>query len=447
MPMRDAARAACLSLAFLRSWRCYPNLTFTESLGPPLLTYGGDLSHTVDSILRNHSGIGVKIFNFELYGTDDRNVGNWLQVAVTPGIEGLTLRLLSSGQKIKYKFLCSLLRDGVRKSIRYLELAFCIFHPTAALGHLASLTSLQLICVRITGDELECLLTNSLALEQLVLTCCKEIICLRVPCALQRFSYLRVQACLRLQLIECKAPNLSTLDFCGKAKLSLGEPSQMKNLSMYRSNVVCYARAELPSSMPNLDTLALCSYYEVVNTPMLPTKFPYLKHLTICLVSGTLSSSYDYFSLVSFLDASPSLETLILEVKEEPMEHESILGRSLHPRHMAEDNHCYLKNVKIEGFSSAKSLVELTCYILKNAVLLECLTLDTQYGSRCSDEGCEPTCAWLMWMTHRDDTSHKPSAITSSGVLGDMANRHIWTLDSAGSAYSFEKWVNGGVAQ
>nr|CAB3481905.1 unnamed protein product [Digitaria exilis] len=35
---------------------------------------------------------------------------------------------------------------------------------------------------------------------------------------------------------------------------------------------------------------------------------------------------------------------------------------------MTEDQHCHLKNVKITGFNSAKGFVELTCYILKNAV-------------------------------------------------------------------------------
>ena len=47
---------------------------------------------------------------------------------------------------------------------------------------------------------------------------------------------------------------------------------------------------------------------------MLPTKFLYLKHLTIFIRDGTISPSYDYFSLVSFFDASPSLETLFLDV-------------------------------------------------------------------------------------------------------------------------------------
>jgi hypothetical protein len=75
------------------------------------------------------------------------------------------------------------------------------------------------------------------------------------------------------------------------------------------------------------------------------------------------------------------------------MKHESILGHSSksHLRQMAEDHHCHLKNVEITGFSSAKSLVELTCYILKNSVSLECLTLDTlyPYDFRCSDERFE----------------------------------------------------------
>ncbi|XP_073356608.1 uncharacterized protein [Aegilops tauschii subsp. strangulata] len=30
LPMQDAARAACLSRSFQSSWKCYPNLTFTN---------------------------------------------------------------------------------------------------------------------------------------------------------------------------------------------------------------------------------------------------------------------------------------------------------------------------------------------------------------------------------------------------------------------------------
>jgi len=52
-----------------------------------------------------------------------------------------------------------------------------------------------------------------------------------------------------------------------------------------------------------------------VDIPMLPTKFVNLKHLCIQIISSTLSPDYDYFSLISLLDASPSLETWRLEVR------------------------------------------------------------------------------------------------------------------------------------
>lgn len=50
-----------------------------------------------------------------------------------------------------------------------------------------------------------------------------------------------------------------------------------------------------------------------------------------------------------------------------------------------EFRHGSLKNVTIYSFYSAKSMIELTCRMLKHTASLECLTLDTTYGySRCS---------------------------------------------------------------
>lgn len=137
--------------------------------------------------------------------------------------------------------------------------------------------------------------------------------------------------------------------------------------------------------MPNLESLYILSLREVANTPMLPTKFLYLKYLTISLSGWTISLAYDYFSLVSWLDASPSLETFTLHVSQQCMEHKSIFGDSSHLRQMTEHHHDNLKSVKIIGFCSAKSLVELICHIVENTTSLECLTLDTTSGApRCS---------------------------------------------------------------
>lgn len=54
-------------------------------------------------------------------------------------------------------------------------------------------------------------------------------------------------------------------------------------------------------------------FMQMVNTPTVAAKFHHLKHLEIYL-DGDLSPEYDLWSLGSFLDASPVLETFILSV-------------------------------------------------------------------------------------------------------------------------------------
>jgi hypothetical protein len=119
----------------------------------------------------------------------------------------------------------------------------------------------------------------------------------------------------------------------------------------------------------------------MVNTPMVPSKFYHLKYLSIALGGQT----YDYLSLVSFFDASPFLETFILNALRERTERATIFGDPSGLRMMPEHRHDKLKCVKIINFSSVKTLVELTCHIVESATALECLTLDTTSGSpRCS---------------------------------------------------------------
>lgn len=241
-------------------------------------------------------------------------------------MKNLTLELCGRC-KIKYSVPCSLLFDGVQNSIRYLRLAFCSFRPTAELGPLRSLTSLSLYLVNISGQELEFFLSNSPALERLDLTQCKEIIFLKIPRVMQQLSCLDV-TCSELRVIESEGQNLSWFFLRGGwvENVSLGETLQMENFSMHRSDLVCYTRTELPVRMPNLEALSISSSCERVDTPMLPTKFMFLKYLSIYMVitGASFCPSYDYFSLVSFLDASPLLETLTLDVTQHWMKHELV---------------------------------------------------------------------------------------------------------------------------
>jgi hypothetical protein len=74
-----------------------------------------------------------------------------------------------------------------------------------------------------------------------------------------------------------------------------------------------------------------------------------------------------------------------MQIKQHHMEHDSILGGPSHDlRQILEQRYDKLKNVKISGFCSSKSLVELTCHILENTTSLDCLTLDTTWYLRCS---------------------------------------------------------------
>ena len=139
---------------------------------------------------------------------------------------------------------------------------------------------------------------------------------------------------------------------------------------------------------------------------MAPNKFLHLKELSISIRGWSSNQEYDFLSLVSFLDASPSLENfdlfvshcsscngfLITGVKSltqicRPFtfqisvsvesKYDLFVGDPSTLRQMREHHHETLKLVKITRFCPQKSLVELTRHILESAMSLKCLILDT----------------------------------------------------------------------
>lgn len=244
------------------------------------------------------------------------------------------------------------------------------------------MTRLDLCYVCITEEQLGCLLHNCFVFRWMQLRQCRPLTCLKIPFHLQQLRYLEVFECRSLQVIGIEAPNLFSFNFHDnhQVQISFGVALQLKKLGMSHPGAVCYARADLPLSLPNVEDLSLRSHSEMVDTPMLPSKFLHLKYFSVSLCTVTFSPAYDYCSLISFFDASPSLETFFLNVLQKDMKHESIVGGHSNLRQVPGHHHDNLKTVKIIGFSSAKSLVELTCHIIENATSLECLTLDTTRG-------------------------------------------------------------------
>ncbi|CAL5059597.1 unnamed protein product [Urochloa decumbens] len=344
MPMEDSARTACVSRTFLRSWRHHPYLILSNrTLGLKQNASGkGDVwafTTKIDQILKNHSAAGVKTLELDVFECRDLNacyLSDWLQIAITPKIESLTLELPSKYEE-EYNFPCSLLFGGNGNLIRHLHLTYCAFRPKVGIGCLRSLTKLHLSHVHISEEDM-------------------------------------------LQMIDSKAPNLSTFDFTGDNLVQFSlESLQVKNLGMAclkEINFLNYSITKLPYMVPNLETLTLSSYNEMVNTPTIAARFHHLNYLEIYL-DACLFPEYDFLSLGSFLDASPVLETFILSraMKFDPVLED--FGDASNMRQLPKHKYESLKDVMIYGFCSAKSMVELTCHILENAISLESITLDT----------------------------------------------------------------------
>jgi hypothetical protein len=276
IPLQDAARAACVSRRFLRSWRCYSNLTLdNRTLG--LTDDKSEESEThyinkIDKILNNYSDNGMKVKTLKISLLYCKSVSasyldRWLQIAVKSGINELSLTMPYS-IKEKYCFPYSVLFEETTTSlIESLYLSECSFHPIQTLGCFGRLKSLDLIYVHITEEGLQKLLSKSSGLERLQIHSCSEIICLKLPCTLQKLKFLTIITWHKMQVVQISAPNLSSFRYYGcPLEISIRDPSQLKDVyltSFDSSRILSYGRAKLPYIAHSVERLTLSSVGEV----------------------------------------------------------------------------------------------------------------------------------------------------------------------------------------
>uniref|UniRef100_A0ACD5V7E4 Uncharacterized protein n=1 Tax=Avena sativa TaxID=4498 RepID=A0ACD5V7E4_AVESA len=344
----------------------------------------------------------VKTLRIDLHDCESLGASyldRWLRIAVKSSINELSLSLPDSVKK-KYCFPYSVLFDETTSSLQSIYLSECIFEPIETVGCFGNLKSLDLFYVHITEKGLELLLSKSCVLERLQIYSSSEIICLKIPCTLQKLKFLIIKSCKKIRVVEISAPNLSTFDYNGAPlEIRIRDPSQLKDVylsSFDPSRILSYVRGKLPSIARNVERLTLLSCGENVNTPMLPDKLLHLKSLEIKLGRSEESPMYDIFSVVSFLDASPALESFILHAERDAIICDCVAGDDLYLRGASAYKHDRLRRVKITGFHSAKSLIKLVIHILDNAPSLEALTLDTTggYGQKASNAS---ECAASRW--------------------------------------------------
>uniref|UniRef100_A0ACD5Z3L9 Uncharacterized protein n=1 Tax=Avena sativa TaxID=4498 RepID=A0ACD5Z3L9_AVESA len=141
---------------------------------------------------------------------------------------------------------------------------------------------------------------------------------------------------------------------------------------------------------------------------MLPDKFLHLISLEVIFHRFGDSSMYDIFSVLSFLDASPALESFILHAERDAIIRDCVADDDV--SYLSGESaykHNRLRWVKITGFHSAKSLIKLVIHILESAPSLEALTLDTTfgYGRKPGDtRRCTIPRVWgkSCWISERD---------------------------------------------
>uniref|UniRef100_A0A0D9VF22 Uncharacterized protein n=1 Tax=Leersia perrieri TaxID=77586 RepID=A0A0D9VF22_9ORYZ len=403
VPLQDAARAACVCRAFLRSWRRYPNLVLNyQTLGRlkrPSWTEEREvynlmrdeleisLRDRVGHVLDNHSGIGVETLHLGLgpfrndVDNDASRIDGWLRAFVKPGIKHLALSL--NPDKL----------STIRISIQSLSLTGCDFHPspsTTPLGcSFTKLVRLDLVEVCMEEEELGRVFSAiALTLEHLQIYDCHEI---------AKYIYSDYTGGLwpRLYMRE------RTSALCGSVggaetghKCGLGDRA-----SCGRDHGECAVKAHFSKTYIMWFMVYIYTYdfhhiliLQTVSTPMLPAaKIPHLTCLDITICTGTITSRpYDFLSLVSYLHASPALESFTLRVDRRDlpvpvpdsiMEDAQNLRQVTVARCQQQAMMSRLKNVTIMGFTSCRSLVELTNHIVENAAeSVEHLTLDTTFG-------------------------------------------------------------------
>ncbi|KAJ1256648.1 hypothetical protein BS78_K338000 [Paspalum vaginatum] len=363
MSMRDAARAACVSHAFLRSWRFYPKLNLNmETFDDLHALFDSDPSEVIDDdqirrrggedyfrknnrvvkgfiarvdhIMRNHAGTGITKFRVQPplgFYIDPAAVDRWsAAIMEQPGIKDFELELAPVYDDELYSFPCSLLLSAT--TIASLTLSGCSFRSLDSLAgsSLTSLTRVHLHNMRVGTEEVRRFLSSCPALEDLILSCCHQMVCFEMPPRLlPRLKSLLVYSCSTLLTIRCDAPKLQSFQYVGPPTIQISSllagatrsssscVRGMKIKSIDQPGMLCYAatKLQLPTIAPNLIALSLSSCFETADTPMVIGKFCHLMYLDIHIREASRCPDYDFCSLVSLLDASPSLDTFILKLE------------------------------------------------------------------------------------------------------------------------------------
>ncbi|KAL6608179.1 hypothetical protein ACP70R_041242 [Stipagrostis hirtigluma subsp. patula] len=386
LPLKEIVRTSVLS----RKWRCLwtvcPKLSFDSTTmfgkniaGKQTEKYTRQFIRNVNAVLQRCHGRVVE--DLEIKSEFDKllvgHLDNWVRFAASSYTKFLAVDLTPRGLEAlddpQYMFPLQLFDSRSIHRLQHVQLRFvCVKLPQQFSGF-PKLRKLDLHKVKVTAKDLQDMLSNCFALEQLSIVHCNLDGELKVHCPLPCLQYLNVMFC-GLTKLEFHAVKLTTFVYEGSAvTVNLHEVPELKIANIFfAGTTIGDAIHALASVLINVQNLTLKIYVRLPEVPCLmenKCKFSHLKHLQL-LLSYTLD--VDNLSLVPFLGSALFIEKLEI--------HFSSLfgffyaeGASVR---IFEYRHNYLKDVCITGFKASNGQIEFLEHIVENSPVLEVLTVD-----------------------------------------------------------------------
>ncbi|WVZ95159.1 hypothetical protein U9M48_040959 [Paspalum notatum var. saurae] len=403
LSLKEAASTSIVSRNWRKLWTWYPNLCFDGSRDGPADKYGLKIEtekfiETVDSIIRQHSGIGLNKFGIRcnLRKNSSDVLDRWICFATESKAKVIDMNLGPKRNNVgpsKHAYGFPLEAFGAQDCpfIHSLSLNNVSIKPHLDICGFTKLRFLHLDCVQIIGD-LPGLLLNCCSLEDLEVIACLGVTCLNIPHQLDKLRHLLISDT-RVQMIELNAPRLSDFGYQGEViPIVLHGCSKLQKATLNfhhtwneeeHNKVLGHAFNGIPS-ISTVKVLNVRAYTHIkqpvwssqVHTLIRPTcMFMNLRHLNYEIAIFTnFPNSYDgILRMAQYLALVPQLETL-----------------ELHMFYARNDSSCWhgevvsfpmrgldrLKMVYMSGFRCYRAQMDLLCGILQMAAALEHVTID-----------------------------------------------------------------------